>query len=430
MHPSNDINFDAPPEPPPPSYEISQHEFDQKTSHVLEQSAAEPPPRRVDEDGFEIWDDALFEAARAGLGDLSLDGPSGRPRQSSASGASSSSSHVPAHSSASSGYPLEKHSSAKARPLPQPRASLSGPSAVPSASGSSASQYYPSLSSPSASSSSSSSCSPPSPPAPITAEVRPLRVAKKAPRPRAPPKERPSWYEEAGLGGGSPATLQSQAGSSSSRSDYRPLRRGLTVFNYTDRDRTPPPEFTPVGPSLDGPDYETVMSYDGPQGLPEELLPAPSLSPPSLALPARSTPAPPELPASTPRPRPHPANPPPQATAPLPNPAPPLHTSQPAHAPTYPLPRVASPAPVPAPVAAPPAVPRAQAHLRVATSPAPPHAPVSRTSLYQFPGQLSNARLAFDPQSAYTKGALPRTSSSRSDEPETPVVVDASAFYR
>ncbi|KAJ3005550.1 hypothetical protein NUW54_g4290 [Trametes sanguinea] len=48
--------------PPPPSYKISQHEFDNKTKRILEQSAAEPPRPRVDEDGFEIWDDAVFEA--------------------------------------------------------------------------------------------------------------------------------------------------------------------------------------------------------------------------------------------------------------------------------------------------------------------------------------------------------------------------------
>jgi hypothetical protein len=42
--------------PPPPSY-LSLEEFDQKTSHVM-QSAP-----KLDEDGWEVYDQAVFEAA-------------------------------------------------------------------------------------------------------------------------------------------------------------------------------------------------------------------------------------------------------------------------------------------------------------------------------------------------------------------------------
>nr|VWO95498.1 Mitogen-activated protein kinase kinase [Ganoderma boninense] len=111
--------FDPPPSPPPPSYEISQFEFDRKTSHILEQSAHDPPQRRVDDDGFEIWDEAVFEAALNGVSTLSA-GHSRQPsnsdrRASSSFAAASPAFSPPPASSRNSSYPPEKQ-----RPLPLP----------------------------------------------------------------------------------------------------------------------------------------------------------------------------------------------------------------------------------------------------------------------------------------------------------------------
>lgn len=44
---------------PPPAYELTQDELDDKVSRVLEASAA------ADDDGFEIWEEAAFDAAAA-----------------------------------------------------------------------------------------------------------------------------------------------------------------------------------------------------------------------------------------------------------------------------------------------------------------------------------------------------------------------------
>ena len=269
---------------------------------------------------------------------------------------------------------------------------------------------------------------------------------KKNARPPPPRKERPAWYAEAGLGGGSPppSPLESQAGSSSSRSDHQPLRRGLTVFNHTERDGTPPPEFTPVGPALDGPPYETiVMSYGGQHAAPADMLPPPSPSPPlepyapPAPLPpppeARASPAPSERPAA-PTPRPQPRSPQPlpsipRAAASVPDPLPAAHAPRPqhpAHAQTFP------PAPASASASAPsPPVPRQQPyHRHTTTEAAAAAAPPSRATMYQLPPalQANGPRVTFNPQSAYAKPPGP-TRAARVEEAE-PVVADASAFYR
>ena len=44
--------FDSPEEPPPPAYDFSQQEFDQKISHALEQSRAVVD----EEDEWEVWE--------------------------------------------------------------------------------------------------------------------------------------------------------------------------------------------------------------------------------------------------------------------------------------------------------------------------------------------------------------------------------------
>ncbi|KAI0750867.1 hypothetical protein C8Q80DRAFT_1154351 [Daedaleopsis nitida] len=230
--------YERPPSPPPPSYEISQHEFDRKISQVVEQSASDPPRRRVDDEGFEVWDDAIFQAALASMSDLSL-GQASQARTGKApqidapfnhAGSASSASSPPSFSpnpNYSAGYPPEKVSARRSVPEPS-GGGASGSSSV-------------------ADTSSVASSPPSSPPQP----TRPLRVSKKT----RPTKERPAWYAEAGLGGGSPppSPLTSPGSSSSSGREQMPLRRQLTVFNNTERERTPPPEFTPVGPSLDGP---------------------------------------------------------------------------------------------------------------------------------------------------------------------------------
>ena len=47
--------------PPPPSYQMSVEEFDQKTSQAMQLASSTPYP--VDEDGWPIYDPAAFDAA-------------------------------------------------------------------------------------------------------------------------------------------------------------------------------------------------------------------------------------------------------------------------------------------------------------------------------------------------------------------------------
>jgi hypothetical protein len=110
--------------------------------------------------------------------------------------------------------------------------------------------------------------------------VRPLHIKKKS---EGSTKERPNWYEEAGLGQssttGSSANrdLPSSASSSSRRHDLAvanatppPSRGGVSPgLEDADEDRTePPPPFTAVGPSFDGPPYATNSSRPLPTPLP------------------------------------------------------------------------------------------------------------------------------------------------------------------
>lgn len=405
---SDPAAYDAPPSPPPPSYEISQGEFDQKTSRILEQSAAEPPRPRVDDDGFEIWDDAVFEAALAGIDTLTLGSQAQststqmpahahayHTRTPSASGSNVASSSSPPASGTSrptltsTGFPQEK---AKQRQLPVPAQAtgeLSG-SSIASSSSSSMSPQVPQ--------------SPPHMPqsfpqvahTPLVG-VQPLRVSKKS-RPR---KERPAWYAEAGLGGNSPppSPLASEA-SSSSGGRQPPLRRQLTVFNHTEREGTPPPEFSAIGPSLEGPPYETVLSaYEGT--------------------------SPPPLPPSEP-----------PAFEPLPPPAPPVAastTTQP-RASVTPVPRPGSARPHPAhsqslpqnPVAP---SPRPHASHHQSMPAVSQHGPGIRASLFEPGGKLNNTpRLSFNPQMAYSKPVAPAMPAFAADA--EPQVANPSAFYR
>ncbi|KAH9943426.1 uncharacterized protein BXZ73DRAFT_97468 [Epithele typhae] len=396
--PSYEYNDLAPSgSPPPPSYEISQHDFDQKTSHVIEQTANGPPPRRVDDEGFEIWDDALFDAARIGVNNLSLN--AGQSSRLSAGSSSTSPIAPPSFPDPKSpyGYPPEKGRAppSAVRALPSMTTNMGAPSHPGTSSGShsfaASSQSPPQY------------AAPPLQPSPAT-DVRPLRVQKKPARQQ---KERPAWYREAGLGGGSPppSPLQSTVGSSSSRSGVPPLRRGLTVFNATERDTTPPPEFSAVGPTLDGPPYEVVLAYQGSQqGLDTEparpLYHRASPAPPA----ARVTPTPPEL-SRTPHPPGHGLV--HSQTAPDAGPQPRHLSHHPTHAQSYP----------PVPVPAHQAIPRPTAERSV---PAVTRPPVFQTPQY-------GPRVSFNPQSAYPKPAFAMMP-THSEDAEAPVT-DVSAFY-
>ncbi|KAJ8481946.1 hypothetical protein ONZ51_g5657 [Trametes cubensis] len=264
--------------PPPPSYELSQHEFDQKTTRAVEESAAEPPRPSVDDDGFEIWDDAVFEAALTALAHL------GPLTTAEASSEDKSDTRAISHPSFAPRFPSEKARAMSPIPPARPfqHANINEDHALDStASGSSSSR------------------------------IRPLRVSRRG----QPEKERPSWYQDAGLESNAnpPSSYaeSSQASSSSQQSSVGPPRgphaprRQLTVFNQAgeaEREITPPPEFTPVGPSLDGPPYElVVMRYEGPEldsaGPSPELPPFDSSSEPQIPQPPPAPPHP-EVPAS------------------------------------------------------------------------------------------------------------------------------------
>ncbi|KAI0774286.1 hypothetical protein C8Q74DRAFT_823054 [Fomes fomentarius] len=395
--------YDPPPSPPPPSYEISQNEFDQKTSHVLEQSAAEPPPRRVDKEGFEIWDEAIYEA-HAALNTLSL-GQSLQFPRSIGNGEAAAQAHSRHPSSSSSSIPLPPAFSPSPRYGSRypPEKSRALPELVAASSSSSGSR-------------SSADVGLSSPPLSPPQTVRPLRVNKRT----RPTKERPAWYADAGLGGGSPppSPLQSSAGSSSTPEE-RPLRRQLTVFNSTEREGTPPPEFTPVGPSLDGPPYDAiVMTYEGE--------PPPPPSPPSgtPGPPAFST-HPPPIEYMTPQPQ----------VAPLPTDS----TIPQLQVPHAPVPRAGSVRPHPAHAQS---LPEPQAHHTPSPRPHPVHhqsVPVARpppaSSVSAIRGgaalrasayEPTAPRLSFNPQMAYAKPAVPTMATYIVD---TEPVVSASAFY-
>lgn len=401
----SNVAYDPPPSPPPPSYEISQHEFDQKTSHVLEQSAAEPPPRRVDKEGFEIWDEAIYEA-QAALNTLSL-GQSSQFPHSTGNGQAAAQAHSRHPSSSSSSIPLSPTFSPSPRYGSRypPEKSRALPELVAASSSSSASR-------------SSAGAGPSSPPSSPPQTVRPLRVNKRT----RTTKERPAWYADAGLGGGSlpPSPLQSSAGTSSAQEE-RPLRRQLTVFNNIEREDTPPPEFTPVGPSLDGPPYDAiVMTYQG------EPPPPPASSSSGMPEPPAFSTPPPPIEYVTPQPQ----------VSPLPTDSA-IPQLQVPHAP---VPRAGSVRPHPTHAQS---LPEPQAHHTPSPRPHPVHhqsVPVARpppTSTTRGGAALratayepasSAPRLSFNPQMAYAKPVVP-TVAARTVDTE-PQVVNPSAFYR
>ncbi|KAI9063231.1 hypothetical protein FKP32DRAFT_736529 [Trametes sanguinea] len=227
--------------PPPPSYEISQHEFDNKTKRILEETAAEPPRPRVDDDGFEIWDDAVFEAyaLQDGIRSLSIKGSisSGcaRTKPNSLQGSASNDISRTNETGSTSRFTQAQVDAGT------PRASGTEPNAA----------------------------------GPISSQTRALDATR-----RRSEKQRFSlrstasrWTNPANTPSSEPqASGSSSSSATETRRPPRAPRRQLTVFNDVGdvagegRDMTPPPEFTPVGPSLDGPPYEVVvMTYEGPE---------------------------------------------------------------------------------------------------------------------------------------------------------------------
>ncbi|PSR73389.1 hypothetical protein PHLCEN_2v10681 [Hermanssonia centrifuga] len=242
----SDPNLSEPDSPPPPAYEFCQEEFDQKVAHALEASQSEPQRSADEEEEWEAWNESVFEAAVAQLtlSDTQEASSSRSPTTASASASAS-------HSRTFSGAEGNDYGAA-----------------------------------------SSSSNNPEN-------GVQPLRIVKKL---SVKEKERPSWYAEAQLAGDHPTSQDASVITNHPRSS---LRRADT---YIERQQTPPPMFTDIGPSLDGPPYEgLVLTYvPGDSNPPsplqsprptsifgDALPPPPPLSPPASSTHRRSLPQPP-----------------------------------------------------------------------------------------------------------------------------------------
>ncbi|KAL7282421.1 hypothetical protein ACG7TL_003892 [Trametes sanguinea] len=350
-----DLVIETSDSPPPPSYEISQHEFDHKTKRVLEQSAAEPPRPRVDDDGFEIWDDAVFEAyalqddiRSLSIKDSNLAGGSARTELSGL--------QDPSITEVIGGFKKAEVDAGTPLGTDSNAAGL------------------------------------------ISSQTQALNATRR----RRSEKQRLSLHRTDSRRSNATTSSSSDpqaSGSSSSNvpETRRPRapRRQLTVFNDVgdvageEREVTPPPEFTPVGPSLDGPPYEVVfMTYEGP-----ELESAdPDSDPPGFD-------SPPESPDR-------------------------LGEVRSTHA----TPSSLEPTSLDSPSKSPPTQHGRPQH-RSSEATQPTHPPVIE---HQLRTAHSNAkfsqrpRIPFDPQTAYSR-PLP-SAPQRSDL--TPHAIDASAFYR
>ncbi|KAI0340927.1 hypothetical protein BDW22DRAFT_369635 [Trametopsis cervina] len=326
------LEFDAPDEIPPPAYEFSQEEFDQKISHALDasQTATDEP------DEWETWDEAAFAAAAA---QLTLSDPTDRASSSRSPPAQTHFSSALASSSSATNY-------------------NNGSNAYSSGQGSSDAGL----------------------------KTQPLRVVKKSrPSSAGREKERPSWYAEAQLDtvNTPPAPApRPQRQPSPPRSS---LSHSISVISRSgngEREPTPPPMFEPIGPSLDGPPYE---GFDGQnpatQGLvmtyvPGDSRPASPLhSPTSPSLAPAYPQAPPLVQPSAerrslPRPLPHAA---PSVSPPVsPPPRQPYQSASPPPRQTYqsvPQPRVPVPRVSPRPVTSYNARPKSYAPPRIAFDP-------------------------------------------------------------
>ena len=54
--------MESPTDPPPPSYQMSVEEFEQKTSRAVQLSSSSTPTLQIDEDGWPVYDPSAFEA--------------------------------------------------------------------------------------------------------------------------------------------------------------------------------------------------------------------------------------------------------------------------------------------------------------------------------------------------------------------------------
>ncbi|KAF8914667.1 hypothetical protein CPB85DRAFT_524258 [Mucidula mucida] len=209
----------APPSPPPPAY--SEQEFDAKVATALQASLHISQARKPqeEEEEWEEWDEAAFEAAaREASGQERSASPSA-----SSSGGSSSSRALPP--------PPAAHRNSASPPVIRPLN-------IHKKNRSSSSSYSGSVTSQPASTSS-----------------------------RPSEKPRPSWYDEAGLG-------QSTASPSTAPSAF-------IIHNTTENDEdysVPPPPFSAMGPSLDGPPFEEV-EHRTPQPRPLMTMRPPSVAP-------------------------------------------------------------------------------------------------------------------------------------------------------
>jgi hypothetical protein len=274
---------EVPDELPPPAYEFSQHEFDQKISHALEQSRV-----AVDEDGeWEVWDETAFAAAASRL---------------------AISNHTEGPSSSRSPPPLPQ-------PPPPPPASSSTDNEQRTGSSIQPLRVVKKSRQPS------------------------LRKEKERPNWYAEAGLNDS-STSASVGPAQPAPVRQTAvnPTTSNYASPQPV--------FPEREMTPPPMFEPVGPSLDGPPYDgygdstapqrpgLVMAYVPGESRPASPLysptsPPPShmLLPPNLVQPVperRSLPPPPPPGAPSPEPRilhqssPPPPRPPVQRSSPRP----------------------------------------------------------------------------------------------------------------
>lgn len=211
---------DAPDSLPPPAYEFSQQEFDQKVSHALEASQTEQQRVGDAQEDWEEWDEEAFltAAARLEVSDTTSPGASSSSQSPPSSASAPVSSFLPDPSPGSGNGKGRSDQGMDAEDLPGGNQS-----------------------------------------------VQPLRIQKKsAQTPYAQSgkeKERPSWLEEAQLGG--PPALDPVAHRMSGlRAD---VHRSDSMRSMSSS--TPPPEFTAVGPSLDGPPYEGPAPIPQPSGV-------------------------------------------------------------------------------------------------------------------------------------------------------------------
>jgi hypothetical protein len=205
---------------PPPAYS-AQEELDTKISAALAASLTitQPPLQQAEEEEWEQWDDAVFNAAaRSGQ-------------------APSSSDHR--RESRAESSPTAAHRALPARP------GATGPS------------------------------------------VPPLKIHKKnrSSTSSTSSKSRPSWYSEAGLDShqsGDAARL-ALASPPAGSSHVVPVRRDSDGHDYS----VPPPPFTAVGPSLEGPPFEEMDPFGFRPNPPPSRPPsrAPSVPPSQLRAP-------------------------------------------------------------------------------------------------------------------------------------------------